>query len=76
MNFTLTSIAAAICTLLTLAFGWLGARASRPGRVRLAPWRFMMLLAFTALIAMAVHLVSLARGGSGQESDPNAFISR
>ncbi len=76
MTFSLTSIAAAICLLLTVGFGWMGARASRPGRVRLAPWRFMMLLAFTALIAMAVHLVTLFREGPGQESPPSAFISR
>lgn len=76
MNFTLTSVAAAACLLLTVAFGWMGARASRPGRVRLAPWRFMMLLAFTALIAMTVHLVTLVREGDGQESAPSAFINR
>ena len=61
MTFTVTLAAAALCLALTVAFGWLGARPPRPGRVRLVPWRFLMLLAFTALIAMAVHLVTLVR---------------
>ncbi len=68
MNFASTSAAAVICLLLTVTFGWMGARAPRPGRVRLTPWRFMMLLAFTATIAMAVHLVTLFREGAGEQS--------
>jgi hypothetical protein len=61
MTFPLTSAAALASLFLTVLFGWLGARPSRPGRTRLAPWRFLMLLSFTALIAMAVHLVTLMR---------------
>ncbi|MCC7267730.1 MAG: hypothetical protein IT546_10380 [Caulobacteraceae bacterium] len=45
--------------LAALICGWLGARPTRPGRVRMAPWRFMMLLAAAGAILMIVHLVNL-----------------
>ena len=52
---------------LTLLFGWLGARPAKPvARPRLAPWRFLMLLAFVAMIATLVHAVALVRAaGAG-----------
>ena len=72
-----TTLALAIVSLiLTWVFGWLGARPSRPGRTRLAPWRFIMLLAFTTLIAMAVHLVDLVRGDARQDPVRSASIIR
>lgn|GEM_PF-5928238 len=61
MSLVMTLIVAGACTLLVIGFGWMGARAARPGRVRLTPWRFLMLLAFTALIAVSVHVVTLIR---------------
>ncbi len=72
MTFPITAALAGGCLLLTLLFGWQGARPPKPGRVRLAPWRFMMVLAFTATIAFAVHLVTLARESAGQDSAPGA----
>ena len=75
MNITTTFVAVAACLLLTVAFGWMGARTARPGRVRLTPWRFMMVLAFTATVAVAVHLVTLFREGAGQEpAAQGAFV--
>ena len=76
MNFPITSALALGALGLTVFFGWRGARRSLPGRTRLAPWRFLMLLAFTALIAMAVHLVTLGREDTGRGSAPTAFTNR
>ena len=45
-------VAAVVC-------GWIGSRPTRPGRVRMAPWRFMMLLAAAGALLMIVHLVNL-----------------
>jgi hypothetical protein len=67
MNMPITSIILVASLVSTVIFGWFGARPSVPGRTRLAPWRFMMLLAFTGLIAMAVHMVTLVRGAPGGE---------
>ena len=55
----------AVCALaLTVLFGWLGARPVNPLRgPRLVPWRFLMLLAFLAMVLALVHLVALVRGG-------------
>lgn len=64
MNLLITVSAAGAALALTILFGWLGARPARPlGPPRLVPWRWLMLLAFTALVAMLVHLVTLAKGG-------------
>ena len=76
MNLPTTLAFTSIALILTAFFGWRGAQPSRPGRIRLAPWRLMMLLAFTGLIAMAVHLVTLTREKASHESEPNAFIQR
>ena len=68
MTVPVTAALAALCLALTLIFGWRGARASRPLTTpRLVPWRFLMLLAFTGMVAMLVHLVALIRdpGGTG-----------
>ena len=67
MNLPVTSTLLVASLVLTVIFGWFGARPPVPGRTRLAPWRFMMLLAFTGLIAIAVHMVALLRGVQGGE---------
>lgn len=55
---------AALALALTLVFGWLGARPVKPlSAPRLVPWRFMMMIAFVAVIAMLVHAVALVRAG-------------
>jgi hypothetical protein len=66
MTVPVTAALAGICLALTVLFGWRGARASRPhAEPRLVPWRFLMLLAFTGMVAMLVHLVNLVRGEGG-----------
>jgi len=68
MTLTVTAFLAGLCLTLTVLFGWLGARPSRPlAAPRLAPWRLLMLIAFTGLVAMLVHIVTLLRnpGGTG-----------
>lgn len=69
MTFGVTASLAVIFLALTLLFGWRGARPARPhAPPRLVPWRFLMLLAFTGLVAMLVHLVNLIRELSGPPS--------
>ncbi|HEY5071983.1 MAG TPA: hypothetical protein VII63_08130 [Caulobacteraceae bacterium] len=63
MNLEITAALATLALALTVVFGWLGARPARPlRRPRLAPWRAMMLGAFTGLVALLVHIVALVRG--------------
>jgi len=58
MPLTLISLAAAIG--LTVFAGWRGARPWRPGmRVRMAPWRLIMLLAATAVFLLVIHVAAL-----------------
>lgn len=58
-----TAILAACALAFTILFGWLGARPASPHRgPRLVPWRFLMLLAFLAMVLALVHLVALVRG--------------
>ena len=65
MSFPVTVALAGALLGLTILFGWRGGRASRPlASPRLIPWRLLMLLAFTLMIAVLVHLVSLMRGSS------------
>jgi hypothetical protein len=59
-----TAVLAACALALTLLFGWLGARPVNPLRgPRLVPWRFLMLLAFLAMVLALVHVVALLRPG-------------
>jgi uncharacterized membrane protein YsdA (DUF1294 family) len=66
MDLTVTLVLAVGFLTLTILFGWIGARPARPlARPRLIPWRFFMLLAFVAMIAVLVHAVALLRAASG-----------
>ncbi len=68
MSVPTTAALAGLCFVLAVLFGWRGARAARPhAPPRLIPWRFLMLIAFTGMVAMLVHLVNLVRdpGGTG-----------
>ena len=66
MTLPVTASLAALFLGLTVFTGWRGARAARPLTApRLAPWRFLMLLAFTGMVAMLVHLVTLIRQPGG-----------
>ena len=65
MTIPVTAALAAAFMALTVFCGWRGARASRPlAAPRLIPWRFLMLIAFTGVVAMLVHVVSLVRDPS------------
>jgi len=66
MTAPVTAALAGACFLLAILFGWRGARIARPHtEPRLVPWRFLMLIAFTGMVAMLVHLVTLVRGDGG-----------
>jgi hypothetical protein len=62
LNLTLGLLALSVG--LAVLFGWLGARPwdIRKGP-RLAPWRFLMLLAATWAMLMLAHVATLLRGG-------------
>jgi hypothetical protein len=68
MTLPVTAALAGLCLCLAALFGWLGARPARPlTSPRLAPWRLLMLVAFTGLLVMLEHIVTLLRdpGGAG-----------
>jgi hypothetical protein len=67
MTVPVTAALAGLCLALAVLFGWRGAQAARPhAEPRLVPWRFLMLIAFTGMVAMLVHLVNLLKGdGAG-----------
>jgi hypothetical protein len=60
MDLHTTLISLAVLAALGLFAGWRGARPPDPHRgPRMAPWRFIMLLAAAGVVLMAVHLVNL-----------------
>ncbi len=66
MTLPVTAALAALFLAMSLFCGWRGAQAARPhAEPRLVPWRFLMLLAFTGMIAMLVHVVTLIRDPGG-----------
>lgn len=65
MNMIFTLSLAAACLALCVLFGWLGARPPKLlARPRLIPWRFLMLLAFVAMLAVLVHAVTLLQSAA------------
>jgi hypothetical protein len=63
MSLPLTAVLAGLALILTLVFGWLGARPARPlAAPRLIPWRVLMATAFALAAALGVHIVALVRG--------------
>ena len=66
MSLPVTADLDGFCLALTILCGWFGARPARPHRApRLVPWRFLMLLSFTGMVALLVHVVSLLRDPLG-----------
>jgi hypothetical protein len=66
MTVPVTAALAGFCLVLVVLFGWRGALAPRPHAApRLIPWRFLMLLAFTGMVAFLVRLVNLLRSPDG-----------
>lgn len=67
MDVPVLTAAAAILILVAAVAGWRGARPPDPRRgPRLAPWRFIMLLAATGAIFALGALVSLLRNAGAQ----------
>lgn len=67
LSLTLTVILLSLSALLTVFFGFMGARPVNPNKgPRMVPWRFLMLLTFTASLLLLVHLLTLL----GLKSDP------
>jgi hypothetical protein len=63
MTLTFTLVLAGVSAALAVLCGVIGARPSRPlSPPRLAPWRFLMLLAFAVMVAALVHVVTLVKG--------------
>jgi hypothetical protein len=63
MTLSVTAALAVLCLILAVLFGWLGALPPRPhAPPRLVPWRFLMLIAFTGVVALLVHVVTLLKG--------------
>jgi hypothetical protein len=59
MSLALTLALLAAFAIAAVICGWIGSRPTVPGRVRMAPWRFMMLLAAAGGLLMIVHLINL-----------------
>jgi hypothetical protein len=60
MDLPVTLVFCAVFVALALACGWLGARPPDPRRgPRMAPWRFLMILAACVAFVGVVHLVNL-----------------
>lgn len=60
MGLTVTLIAIAAALSLCLFSGWRGAKRWEPSRpVRMAPWRFIMLLSAAAVMLLLIHLAAL-----------------
>jgi len=61
MSIALTFWLLSACLAAALFAGWRGAQPPNPFRgPRLAPWRFLMILAACAAFVLVVHLVNLA----------------
>jgi hypothetical protein len=66
MDIPVTLLLSAVFLILTILFGWIGARPARPlARPRLIPWRLLMLAAFVMMIAVLVHAVAILRAANG-----------
>jgi len=60
MGMGVTVALAAIFLVVAIISGWRGARAARPlSPPRLVPWRFVMLVCLTILLALLAHMVGL-----------------
>ena len=60
LTLPVTVILLAVSSLLTIGFGFMGARPHDLRRTgpRMIPWRFLMMLSFTAALVMLVHLLN------------------
>lgn len=60
LSLPITVILFAVSSFLTAACGFMGARPHDLRRTtpRMIPWRFLMMLSFTAALVMLVHLLN------------------
>lgn len=66
MDLRTTLTILAVLAAVALFAGWRGARPPNPHKgPRLAPWRFIMLLAAAGAVLMAVHVVNLLGVATG-----------
>jgi hypothetical protein len=60
MNMRLTLILTAVALAITVFAGWRGARPWDPSqKVRMAPWRFIMVLGGAAVMVLLIHVGAL-----------------
>lgn len=60
MDMTLTLALTAVALAVTVFAGWRGARPWDPSqKVRMAPWRFIMVLGGAAVFVLLIHVGSL-----------------
>ncbi|QDH75086.1 hypothetical protein FKQ52_15045 [Brevundimonas sp. M20] len=60
MDMRLTLILAAVALAITVFAGWRGARPWDPSqKVRMAPWRFIMVMGGAAVVLLLVHVAAL-----------------
>ncbi len=60
LSLTFTLILLAVSVAVTVFFGWMGARPMNPHKgPRMVPWRFLMVLSFTAVLILLVHLLTM-----------------
>lgn len=59
VNMTLTLWLAAAFAAIAAFSGWRGARPPEPPRVRMAPWRFLMVLSAAIVSLLLIHVVTL-----------------
>ena len=62
VSMTLTLSLAAVFTAFAVFAGWRGSRPPRPPRVRMAPWRFLMVLSAAVVSLLMIHVASLLGG--------------
>lgn len=62
MSVTLTLILLAASIASVVFCGWRGARPPHPLKVRMAPWRFLMLLSAVLVVLLLIHLAALFSG--------------
>lgn len=60
MDIRLTLTLAAVALAITVFAGWRGARPWDPSqKVRMAPWRFIMVMGGAAVVLLLVHVAAL-----------------
>jgi hypothetical protein len=64
VDLNLTLILIGGFALFAIFCGWRGSRPPQPPKVRMAPWRFLMVLSAAVLSILLIHAVALLSGSS------------